>query len=225
MAGKDALLTDYKEMKDDSQLIFLDARDEVLISRFQETRRNHPLSNYSGTLLEAIHSERKILQQFREIADAVIDTSDLKVRELKVKLEKLVENGRDKSKPRVKIYSFGFKYASPIGADFVFDVRFLPNPFYKQELRELTGEDQAVRDYVLSFAEGRIFYEKLLDLLDFVIPKFSVVSKNTVEIAIGCTGGQHRSVTYAWLINEALIARGYETSLKHRDISRNRLEH
>lgn len=225
MVGKDALLTDYKALKIDSQLIFLDARDEVLISRYQETRRNHPLSNHSGTLLEAIHSERDSLQQLREIADAVIDTSDMKVRELKDKLEKLVKNKRDKSKPRVKIYSFGFKYASPIGADFVFDVRFLPNPFYKQELRELTGEDQAVRDYVLSFEEGKIFYRKLLDLLDFVIPQFSKVSKNTVEIAIGCTGGQHRSVTYAWLINEALIEKGYETSLKHRDITRNRLEH
>lgn len=112
-----------------------------------------------------------------------------------------------------------------MGADFVFDVRFLPNPFYKQELRNLTGEDQPVRDYVMSFREAQIFYDKLLDLVEFVIPQFAKVSKNTVEIAIGCTGGQHRSVTYACLLNKALKEKGYETTLKHRDIKKNRLDH
>ncbi|OXS24842.1 RNase adapter RapZ [Acetobacterium wieringae] len=225
LEGKDTPLAEYKATREDLTLIFLDARDEVLVSRYQETRRNHPLTHFASNLIEAIQAERKSLEHFREIADEVIDTSDIKVRELKEQLIKLVELDRDQSKPKVKIYSFGFKYASPMGADFVFDVRFLPNPFYKQELRNLTGEDQAVRDYVMSFREAEVFYQKLWDLIEFVIPQFAKVSKNTVEIAIGCTGGQHRSVTFACLLNKALKEKGYETTLKHRDIKRNRLDH
>ena len=223
--GKDTPLAEYKATRDDLTLIFLDARDEVLVSRYQETRRNHPLTHFASNLIEAIRAERKSLEHFREIADEVIDTSDIKVRELKEHLTKLVKLDSDQSKPKVKIYSFGFKYASPMGADFVFDVRFLPNPFYKQELRNLTGEDQPVRDYVMSFREAEVFYQKLWDLIEFVIPQFAKVSKNTVEIAIGCTGGQHRSVTFACLLSQALKEKGYETTLKHRDIKRNRLDH
>ncbi|URN85211.1 RNase adapter RapZ [Acetobacterium wieringae] len=223
--GKDTPLAEYKATRDDLTLIFLDARDEVLVSRYQETRRNHPLTHFASNLIEAIRAERKSLEHFREIADEVIDTSDIKVRELKEQLTKLVKLDRDQSKPKVKIYSFGFKYASPMGADFVFDVRFLPNPFYKQELRNLTGEDQPVRDYVMSFREAEVFYQKLWDLIEFVIPQFAKVSKNTVEIAIGCTGDQHRSVTFACLLSQALKEKGYETTLKHRDIKRNRLDH
>lgn len=225
LEGKDIPLAEYKATREDLKLIFLDARDEVLVSRYQETRRNHPLTHFASNLIEAIQAERKSLEHFREIADEVIDTSDIKVRELKEQLIKLVELDRDQSKPKVKIYSFGFKYASPMGADFVFDVRFLPNPFYKQELRNLTGEDQPVRDYVMSFREAEVFYQKLWDLIEFVIPQFAKVSKNTVEIAIGCTGGQHRSVTFACLLSQALKEKGYETTLKHRDIKRNRLDH
>jgi len=216
----------YKEQEGRNvELIFLDARDEVLVSRYQETRRNHPLAGRSGTLLEAIQEERKILEQLREMADDVIDTSDIKVGDLKRKLRVLIKKGEENTRPRVNIYSFGFKYASPVGADYVFDVRFLPNPFYKPELRRLTGEDQAVRDYVMSFPEATIFLNKLLELLEFVIPQFTKVSKDTVEIAIGCTGGQHRSVTYACLLEAALKENGYETSLRHRDIKKNRQDH
>ena len=225
LEGKDIPLAEYKATREDLKLIFLDARDEVLVSRYQETRRNHPLTHFASNLIEAIRAERKSLEHFREIADEVIDTSDIKVRELKEQLTKLVKLDRDQSKPKVKIYSFGFKYASPMGADFVFDVRFLPNPFYKQELRNLTGEDQPVRDYVMSFREAEVFYQKLWDLIEFVIPQFAKGSKNTVEIAIGCTGGQHRSVTFACLLSQALKEKGYETTLKHRDIKRNRLDH
>ncbi len=223
--GKAIPLTEIKANRNDIRLIFLDARDEVLVSRYQETRRDHPLTDSTSNLVEAIQQERKSLEHFREIADEVIDTSDLKVSDFKELLEKLADSKTDHSRPKVKIYSFGFKYASPMGADYVFDVRFLPNPFYKQELRNLTGEDPSVRDYVMSFAEARDFYDKLLDLLEFVIPQFAKVSKNTVEIAIGCTGGQHRSVTFAWLLNKALKEKGFQTTLKHRDIKRNRLDH
>ncbi|MBC3887331.1 RNase adapter RapZ [Acetobacterium paludosum] len=221
---EDSPLSAYKELKNEAELFFLDARNEVLVSRYQETRRNHPLADRSGNLLEAIQKERKTLEPLREIADEVIDTSDIKVGELKGKLRALIKKGEENTMPRVNIYSFGYKYASPVGADYVFDVRFLPNPFYKPELRELSGEDQDVRDYVMSFPEAKIFYDKLLDLLEFVIPQFTKVSKNTVEIAIGCTGGQHRSVTYAYLLDAALKEKGYETSLNHRDIKRNKQE-
>jgi len=221
---EDSSISAYKELKNEAELFFLDARNEVLVSRYQETRRNHPLSGRSGNLLEAIQKERKTLEPLREIADEVIDTSDIKVGELKGKLRALIKKGEENTTPRVNIYSFGYKYASPIGADYVFDVRFLPNPYYKPELRDLSGEDQAVRDYVMSFPEAKIFYDKLLDLLEFVIPQFTKVSKNTVEIAIGCTGGQHRSVTYACLLDAALKEKGYETSLNHRDIKRNKQE-
>jgi len=225
LEGKDTLLAEYKAAKDDIRLIFLDARDDILVSRYQETRRDHPLTDSTSNLIEAIQQERRSLEHFREIADEVIDTSDIKVKELRQQLLKVAKADRDHTRPKVKIYSFGFKYASPMGADFVFDVRFLPNPFYKQELRNLTGEDQPVRDYVMSFREAQVFYDKLEDLIQFVIPQFAKVSKNTVEIAIGCTGGQHRSVTFAWLLNKALSDKGFETTLKHRDIKRNRLDH
>ncbi|MDP2842884.1 MAG: RNase adapter RapZ, partial [Acetobacterium sp.] len=190
LEGKDTLLAEYKAAKDDIRLIFLDARDDILVSRYQETRRDHPLTDSTSNLIEAIQQERRSLEHFREIADEVIDTSDIKVKELRQQLLKVAKADRDHTRPKVKIYSFGFKYASPMGADFVFDVRFLPNPFYKQELRNLTGEDQPVRDYVMSFREAQVFYDKLEDLIQFVIPQFAKVSKNTVEIAIGCTGGQ-----------------------------------
>ncbi|KNZ42515.1 RNase adapter RapZ [Acetobacterium bakii] len=214
----------YKDHHKDVELYFLDATDEVLVARYQESRRTHPLAGCTGNLLEAIQQERKTLGHFKEIADEVIDTSNIKVDELKKILLSLLKKEEHQSKPQVNIYSFGFKYASPAGADYVFDVRFLPNPFYKKELRGLTGKDQAVRDYVMSFPQAQEFYTKLLDLLEFVIPQFTNVSKNTVEIAIGCTGGQHRSVTYACLLDEALRARGYETRLTHRDITKNQIE-
>ena len=222
--GKTSPLEEYKDHEKDVEILFLDAEDEVLVARYQETRRAHPLAECSGNLLEAIQKERRTLDHFREIADVVIDTSNIKVAELRRKLRALLKKEEHQTKPWVNIYSFGFKHASPSSADFVFDVRFLPNPFYKKELRELTGEDQAVRDYVMSSTKAKVFYDKLLDLLEYVIPQFTNVSKNTVEIAIGCTGGQHRSVTFAWLLAEALKEKGYETRLRHRDITKNRLE-
>lgn len=217
LEGKDTLLAEYKAAKDDIRLIFLDARDDILVSRYQETRRDHPLTDSTSNLIEAIQQERRSLEHFREIADEVIDTSDIKVKELRQQLLKVAKADRDHTRPKVKIYSFGFKYASPMGADFVFDVRFLPNPFYKQELRNLTGEDQPVRDYVMSFREAQVFYDKLEDLIQFVIPQFAKVSKNTVEIAIGCTGGQHRSVYLVERLAEAFSSR-WPALRRHREM-------
>ncbi|MGL4607781.1 MAG: RNase adapter RapZ [Eubacteriaceae bacterium] len=223
--AKDSTLIEFKKNHPEVELFFLDANDETLVARYQESRRDHPLSGTAGNLLEAIKAERESLEPIKDIADEVINTSNIKVGTLKRRLQAILKHEEENRKPEVDIYSFGFKYASPLGADYVFDVRFLPNPFYKRELRELTGKDQEVRDYVMSFPEAQEFYKKILDLLTFVIPEFTKVSKNIVEIAIGCTGGQHRSVTFAWLLNEALKEKGYETKLRHRDINKNRLDH
>lgn len=205
-------------LKDDVQIFFLDASDEVLVSRYQETRRNHPLSGSTGNLLEAIQEERKSLAHLRDKADVVIDTSNLTIKDLKKAFGRQLKEGQKPVCLKVNIYSFGFKYASPMGADYVFDVRFLPNPFYKKKLRTKTGNDQAVRDYVGSFKEAGIFYDKLLDLLTFVIPQFKNVSKHTIEIAIGCTGGQHRSVSFANWLGRDLEKQGFDVTVKHRDI-------
>lgn len=208
----------YEQIKDRVQIFFLDARDEILVSRYQETRRNHPLSQSAGNLLGAIQAERKSLNHLREKASIVIDTSDLTIEELKNTFYRHLREEEKQVSLKVNIYSFGFKYASPIGADYVFDVRFLPNPFYKKELRDKTGNDKEVRDYVASFKETQIFYDKLLDLLTYVIPQFKNVSKHTIEIAIGCTGGQHRSVTFINWLGRDLLKQGFDVTIKHRDI-------
>lgn len=222
--GREHPLKEFKERHKEVEIFFLEANNETLISRYQESRRNHPLSKNTGNLLSSIEEERKSLAAVKEIADVVIDTTNLKIGELKEKLRRALKN-ENSTKPKVNIYSFGFKYASPIGADYVFDVRFLPNPFYKKELRELTGKDSEVRDYVMSFVQAKEFLKKLIDLIEYVLPQFSGVAKDTVEIAIGCTGGQHRSVTFAWLLEEDLKSKGYKTRLNHRDIMKNRLDH
>jgi UPF0042 nucleotide-binding protein len=211
----------YRQIKDQVQLVFLEARDEVIISRYQESRRSHPLSDISGSLLEAILKERKSLSYLKDMADAVIDTSDFNSAKLREALLKALHQEEAQQKTKVKLYSFGYKYDCPVGADFVFDVRFLKNPFYQKELRSLTGQNQAVRDYVMAFEEAQTFYHKLLDLLSFVIPEFKKVSKPVVEIAIGCTGGQHRSVTFAEMLAADLKKQGLEVTLLHRDMAKN----
>lgn len=213
---------DLPGLKDDVQIVFLDASDEVLVARYQETRRNHPLSESTGNLLEAIREERKSLNHLRDKAQVIIDTSNLTIKALKDTFCRHLKEDQKPVRLKVNIYSFGFKYASPMGADYVFDVRFLPNPFYKKKLRTKTGNDQAVRDYVASFKEAGIFYDKLLALLNFVIPQFKQVAKHTIEIAIGCTGGQHRSVTFANWLGADLEDQGFEVTVKHRDILKHR---
>lgn len=205
-------------LKEETQIVFLDASDEVLVARYQETRRDHPLAGSSSNLLAAIQEERKSLNHLRDKAQLVIDTSNLAIKDLKAIFCDHLQEDKKPVRLKVNIYSFGFKYASPMGADYVFDVRFLPNPFYKKKLRLKTGNDQAVRDYVASFKEAGIFYDKLLALLSFVIPQFKRVSKHTIEIAIGCTGGQHRSVTFANWLAADLKDQGFEVAVKHRDI-------
>lgn len=199
------------------EILFMDASDETLIRRYKETRRAHPCAP-QGRVEDGIRREREILRLIKSKADYVFDTSDLLVRELREELVRVfVENGKYNSLI-VSVMSFGFKNGIPQDADLVFDVRFLPNPFYIEELRNMTGEDAPVSEYVLSFPQTKIFREKLVDMIRFLLPCYVSEGKNHLVIAIGCTGGQHRSVTLANCLYEDLKGEGdYALKLYHRD--------
>lgn len=201
------------------QIVFLDASDQSLVSRYKETRRSHPLAQ-NGLPLEGIKLEREMLDELKGRAQFIIDTSELSPRELREKISSGFSKG---SQPvfNVNVLSFGFKYGIPIDADLVFDVRFLPNPHYINALRPKTGLDEEVSSYVLKQPETQKFLEKLIDLLSYMLPQYKREGKSQLVIAIGCTGGQHRSVTLAEYIgkyygNDYLVNRG------HRDINRQR---
>ena len=185
------------------EVLFMDASDDILIRRYKETRRAHPLSG-ELRVEDGIIKERKILEDIRAKADYVIDTSQLLTRELREMLENIFVNNKAYNSLMVTILSFGFKYGIPVDADLVFDVRFLPNPFYIEELKTKTGNDEAVRGYVMAFAEAGEFVKRLKDLLRFLIPGYIKEGKSSLVVAIGCTGGQHRSVTIANAVYEAL---------------------
>lgn len=199
------------------QILFLDAKDEILLNRFKFTRRKHPLSTHSG-LLDNIMEERRTLSEIRNIADLIIDTSELPIKDLREKLEFQFQ---EELSPKLKITfaSFGFKYGIPIDLDLMFDVRFLPNPYYRTELRERTGNEKDVQDYVMNFEESLIFFEKLIDLLDFLFPKYVKEGKTHITVGMGCTGGRHRSVTFANKLYEYFKNKeGYEANISHRDV-------
>ncbi|AGC68405.1 hypothetical protein Cst_c14140 [Thermoclostridium stercorarium subsp. stercorarium DSM 8532] len=201
------------------KILFLEAQDNVLVKRFKETRRMHPLSP-EGRILDGIREERRILAPVKEKADYVIDTSNLTPRQLKQEIHKLFVEGKPFSGLIINIISFGFKYGIPIDCDLVFDVRFIPNPYYVDSLKSLTGNDKDVSDYVMSFHESRVFLTKLVDLLDFLIPNYVKEGKNQLVIGIGCTGGKHRSVTIANQLFEILKAKNSSVVLEHRDVDK-----
>ena len=203
----------------DYEILFLDASDECLIKRFKETRRSHPLSK-GGSIAEGIQKERAILEQVKKRADYIIDTSNILTRELKEKINDIFVLHEAFDSLMITVGSFGFKYGIPIDSDLVFDVRFLPNPFYIPELKELTGNDAPVNDYVMGFEESRVFLNKLLDLLEFLIPKYIKEGKNSLVISIGCTGGKHRSVTIANQLYLALKQKGHSVRLRHDDMEK-----
>lgn len=201
------------------EVLFLDANERVLLKRYKETRRRHPLS-FSGERIEAgIQREKEILRKTREKADYVIDTSNLLTRELKEELERIFIRNEEYNSLMVNIVSFGFKYGIPADADLVFDVRFLPNPFYIEELKHHTGNEKEVQDFVMGYPESHAFLEKLTDMLQFLIPNYIKEGKYQLVIGIGCTGGKHRSVTLANMLYEKLKNRGsYGLKLSHRDV-------
>ena len=203
----------------DYEILFLDASDESLIKRFKETRRSHPLSR-GGSIADGIQKERKILEKVKKRANYIIDTSNILTRELKEKINDIFVLNENFESLMITVDSFGFKYGIPIDSDLVFDVRFLPNPYYIPELKEQTGNDRPVSDYVMSFEESQIFLDKLLDLLEFLIPKYIKEGKNSLVISIGCTGGKHRSVTLANALSKGLTEKGHSVRLRHNDIEK-----
>lgn len=215
------LLTEVDSLEDNGDvqatILFLDASDDSLVARYKESRRLPPLAR-NGRLLDGIQEERSILNPIKNRANYIIDTSNLSSKKLKEKL--LKEFGDRKRQPfSIEVMSFGFKYGMPIDADIVMDVRFLPNPFYIPELRPFTGLDKRVFDYVMSKDDTQIFYKKLLDLLETAIPGYVKEGKEKLTIAIGCTGGQHRSVSIAQQLARDL-SKKYNVVVAHREISR-----
>ena len=201
------------------EILFMEASDAVLIRRYKESRRMHPLASYEGGRVEdGIRRERKVLESMKKKADYVIDTTNLLTRELKAELDKIFVSNQNYNSLMVNVMSFGFKHGIPQDADLVFDVRFLPNPFYIEELKQKTGLDKEVQDYVMGFAEAHEFLDKLTDMIRFLIPNYVKEGKYQLVIAIGCTGGQHRSVTLANGLYQRLKDQGdYGLTLRHRD--------
>ena len=200
------------------EVLFLESSDQVLLKRYKETIRVHPLSS-DGDIMQGIMAERQLLASIRETAYYVIDTTNLLTRELKVELERIFVNNEKYNSLMINIMSFGFKHGIPQDADLVFDVRFLPHPFYLDELKHKTGLDKEVQDYVMAYSEAHEFLDKLSDMISFLIPNYVKEGKYQLVVAIGCTGGQHRSVTLAGeLFNRFRNQGEYGLTLRHRDI-------
>lgn len=219
----EVVLDRMKEAGYEFEILFLDAEDRALVKRYKETRRSHPLA-MSGRVDEGIRVEREKLRFLKKRADYIIDTTHLLTRELKQELDRIfVKNGQF-SNIMITILSFGFKYGIPADADLVFDVRFLPNPYYVDELRPLTGMDEGVYSFVMKHEAAQQFADKLEDMVKFLLPHYGREGKTSLVIAVGCTGGKHRSVALAGeLYNRLQGMRDYGLRLEHRDIERDRL--
>lgn len=212
------ILNQLKEAGCTFDMLFMEASDSVLLKRYKESRRMHPLS-LEGRVEEGIRKERVILKPIRDRSDYVIDTSKLLTRELKEELDHIFIGNASYNSLIISVISFGFKYGIPADADLVFDVRFLPNPFYIDELKHKTGQDKEVQDYVMSFPETGQFIDKLTDMVRFLIPNYVKEGKYQLVIAVGCTGGKHRSVTLANELYSRLKNQGeYGLTVSHRDI-------
>ncbi|MEY8435689.1 RNase adapter RapZ [Streptococcus hyointestinalis] len=200
------------------KILFLDATDGELVSRYKETRRSHPLAS-DGRVLDGITLERELLAPLKSLSQNVVDTTELTPRQLRQVLSEQFSSDDNKSSFRIEVVSFGFKYGLPLDADLVFDVRFLPNPYYKPELRDKTGLDKDVYDYVMGFEESENFYQHLLDLIEPILPGYQKEGKAILTIAVGCTGGQHRSTAFAHRLAEDLKA-NWSVNESHRDKDR-----
>ena len=209
-----------KQGGDVCRLLFVTADLETIIKRYKETRRRHPLMSDGMSIEQAMRREEELLRPLRERADVVIDTTQMPAAKLRNELYRLFGDKSARGKLSVNVMSFGYKYGIPLEADLVFDVRFLPNPFYVPALKQKTGMDSEVYDYVFSFAQTRTFVEKLEGLLSFLLPLYAEEGKSTLVIAVGCTGGHHRSVSVARCLTAYLSSLGYPAFENHRDITR-----
>ncbi len=202
------------------RMLFLDASPETIIKRYKETRRRHPLRDSADSLEEAVRWERELMEPVKDRADVVIDTSNRSTAQLRNELLARFGGEGEKGGMTVSVSSFGFKYGLPLEADLVFDVRFMPNPFYIEELRHRTGLDQPVSDYVFSFQRNQDFLARLKDLIGFTLPLYAEEGKTGLVIAVGCTGGHHRSVAVAHALTEYIRGQGYHVLENHRDMER-----
>jgi len=216
----DDIIENLRKKEINCDILFLDASDETLIKRYKETRRNHPM-NENKSILHGIQKERDELEYLKRYADYIIETTNLLVRDLRMELDNIFIQNKDYKNLFVTILSFGFKHGLPTDCDLVFDVRFLPNPFYMPDLKHKTGEDKEVRDFVLDSPITTEFLNKLVDMVKYLIPNYIKEGKNQLVIGIGCTGGHHRSVTIAHKLYEMLSDDDeYGLNLSHRDINR-----
>lgn len=211
-------LAKLKDQGIDFKMLFLDADDEKLVSRYKSSRRRHPLCVDGTTIAQGIQRERQLLMNLRDSADYVINTTDMLPQKLRTTIRSLFGTGNERRGLAVTVYSFGFKHGAPVDADLVMDVRFLPNPYYDPELRHLTGLDAPVRDYVMLRDETIEFRKRWHALLDVVMPGYVAEGKQQLAIAVGCTGGQHRSVALAEATGDYLKTKGYRVSVAHRDL-------
>lgn len=216
-----AALDEMTAMGCEYKIVFIEASAPAIIKRYKETRRRHPLDPDGSDLAEAVERESKLLSPVREKADLIIDSTNLKLSQLQRTLMRAFSTKDPDKSIDVNVISFGFKYGIPIEADLVFDVRFLPNPFYVAELKDKTGKDQEVCDYVMQHEEAQTFVEKLKDMISFLLPHYIEEGKSSVIICIGCTGGHHRSVTLARVIAEYVTSLGYSVNEIHRDVGKN----
>ncbi|MBE6972925.1 MAG: RNase adapter RapZ [Ruminococcaceae bacterium] len=216
------VLDELETMKCPYRILFMDAGDNVIIKRYKESRRSHPLAEESESLEDAIARERSMLQPLRQRADYIIDTSQLPTAKLKGELSRLFSRDADSSENmQVNVMSFGFKHGLPLEADLVFDVRFLPNPFYIAELRHLTGLDAGVQEYVFRNGQAQAFLDRLNGMLEFLLPRYVEEGKTALVIAVGCTGGHHRSVAITHELAQTISGLGYMVAENHRDLGRN----
>ena len=210
-----------KAMEFQYKVLFVDAQDDVIIKRYKETRRIHPLLAEMGGLAQAVEHERQVMAPVRARADYIINTTTLPVRKLRGQvLDMFAPNRKSVSEMSITVTSFGFKYGLPLEADLVFDVRFLPNPFYVEEVRPQTGLDQGVADYVFASPTAQELLEKLRGMMDFLLPHFVEEGKSALVVAIGCTGGRHRSVAVTHALTEYIQSLGYAAGETHRDMTR-----
>ncbi|GAA0177605.1 RNase adapter RapZ [Clostridium sediminicola] len=217
----DALFENLKYLQNNKypyEILFLEAKDEVLIKRYKESRRKHPLAP-EGRVLTGIELEREKLDEVKYRANHVIDTSSLTLRQLREKINRIYsDEAQVENQLIITILSFGFKYGIPVDSDLLYDVRFLPNPFYIPSLKPYSGNDQPVKDYVLKFEVTQEFIKKLTDMLEFLVPNYLKEGKRQLIVSIGCTGGRHRSVTIANEIHNIMKSEGYNVNIDHRDI-------
>lgn len=214
------VLDKLKRMGGVCRMLFLDASPEAIIKRYKETRRRHPLERETDSLEEAVEKERALMLPVKERADFIIDTTDLPTAKLRQELLRMFNGEGEQAGMTVSVTSFGFKYGLPLEADLVLDVRFMPNPFYIEELRHQTGLDKAVSEYVFGFQQTQDFLRKVEDLLGFTLPLYAEEGKTGLVIAVGCTGGHHRSVAIAHALTEFIRGQGYSVTEHHRDMER-----